>query len=110
VVLLRKLAIAESHQNQGLGSILLADALQRVALASQVMEVYALVIDALSVVATIKKPCWHLGHFFPRRCHTYFDTPSEPQRTSVIQPRISRSSITMLNRTCLSDDYTNNSA
>lgn len=48
VVLLGKLAIAESHQNQGLGSILLADALQRVALASQVMAVYALVIDALN--------------------------------------------------------------
>ncbi len=48
VVLLGKLAIAKSHQKQGLGSILLADALQRVALASQVMAVYALVIDALN--------------------------------------------------------------
>lgn len=47
VVLLGRLAIAESHQGQGLGSILLADALQRIVLASQVMAVYAAVVDAL---------------------------------------------------------------
>jgi GNAT superfamily N-acetyltransferase len=48
VVLLGRLAIAKSHQGEGLGSILLADALQRIAQASQVMAVYAVVVDALS--------------------------------------------------------------
>lgn len=48
VVLLGRLAIAESHQCKGLGSILLADALQRIAQASQVMAVYAVVVDALN--------------------------------------------------------------
>ncbi len=48
VVLLGRLAVAESHQGQGLGSILLADALQRIAQASQVMAVYAVVVDALN--------------------------------------------------------------
>jgi GNAT superfamily N-acetyltransferase len=47
VVLLGRLAIAESHQGKGLGSILVADALQRIAQASQVMAVYAVVVDAL---------------------------------------------------------------
>jgi predicted N-acetyltransferase YhbS len=48
VVLLGKLAVAESHQCKGLGSILLADARQRVAQASQVLAVYAVVVDALN--------------------------------------------------------------
>ena len=48
MVLLGRLAIAESHQGKGLGSILLADALQRIVQASQVMAVYAVVVDALN--------------------------------------------------------------
>ena len=48
VVLLGRLAVAESHQRMGLGPILLADALQRIAQASQVMAVYAVVVDALN--------------------------------------------------------------
>lgn len=48
VVLLGRLAIAISHQGNGLGSILIADALQRVAQASQILAVYALVVDALN--------------------------------------------------------------
>jgi GNAT superfamily N-acetyltransferase len=48
VVLLGRLAIAKQHQGKGLGSILLADALQRVTQASQVMAVYAVVVDALN--------------------------------------------------------------
>lgn len=48
VVLLGRLAVAESHQGQGLGSILLADALQRIVLASQVMAVFAVVVDVLN--------------------------------------------------------------
>jgi len=48
VVLLGRLAVVESRQGKGLGSILLADALQRVAQASQVMAVYAVVVDALN--------------------------------------------------------------
>jgi len=47
VVLLGRLAVTQSHQGQGLGSILLADALQRIVQASQVMAVYAVVVDAL---------------------------------------------------------------
>lgn len=48
VVLLGRLAVAESYQGKGLGSILLADALQRIAQATQVMAVYAVVVDALN--------------------------------------------------------------
>ena len=48
VVLLGRLAVAESHQGMGLGSILLADALRRIAQASQVIAVYAIVVDALN--------------------------------------------------------------
>jgi len=48
VVLLGRLAVAESHQGKELGSILLADALQRIAQASQVMVVYAAIVDALN--------------------------------------------------------------
>lgn len=48
VALLGRLAVDKSCQGQGLGAILIADALQRVALASQVMAVHAVVVDALS--------------------------------------------------------------
>ncbi len=48
VVLLGRLPVAESHQSKGLGSILVADSLQRIARASQVMAVYAVVVDALN--------------------------------------------------------------
>ena len=48
VVLLGRLAVAESHQGQGLGSILLADALRRIVQAGQMMAVYAVVVDALN--------------------------------------------------------------
>jgi GNAT superfamily N-acetyltransferase len=48
VVLLGRLAVDKSHQGKGLGAILLADALQRIAQASQVMAVYAVVVDALN--------------------------------------------------------------
>ena len=48
VVLLGRLAVAKSHQGKGLGAILIGDALQRIALASQVIAVYAVVVDALN--------------------------------------------------------------
>ncbi|MGV0006185.1 MAG: GNAT family N-acetyltransferase [Candidatus Porifericomitaceae bacterium WSBS_2022_MAG_OTU9] len=48
VVLLGRLAVAKSHQRQGLGAILIADALQHIAHASQVIAVYAVVVDALN--------------------------------------------------------------
>jgi GNAT superfamily N-acetyltransferase len=47
VALLGRLAVDKSQQGQGLGAILIADALQRIATASQVMAVYAVVVDAL---------------------------------------------------------------
>lgn len=48
VALLGRLAIATPYQGQGLGQILVADALQRVVRASQVLAVYALIVDALN--------------------------------------------------------------
>ena len=48
VVLLGRLAVVESHQGKGLGSILLVDALRRIVQASQVIAVYAVVVDALN--------------------------------------------------------------
>jgi GNAT superfamily N-acetyltransferase len=53
VVLLGRLAVAKSHQGQGLGSILLADALQRIVQANQVMAVYAVIVDALNDRAAV---------------------------------------------------------
>ena len=47
VALLGRLAVDRSYQGQGFGAVLIADALQRIALASQVMAVYAVVVDAL---------------------------------------------------------------
>jgi len=48
VVLLGRLAVDKSHQGKGLGAIQLADALRRIAQASQVMAVYTVVVDALN--------------------------------------------------------------
>ena len=42
------LAVGKSHQGKGLGAIQLADALRRIAQASQVMAVYTVVVDALN--------------------------------------------------------------
>lgn len=51
VALLTRLAVDRSYQGQGLGSVLLADALQRVVQASEILAVYAVVVDALNDVA-----------------------------------------------------------
>ena len=51
VALLGRLAADRSYQGQGLGAVLIADALQRIALASQVMGVYAVMVDALNETA-----------------------------------------------------------
>jgi len=48
VALLGRLAIDTQYQGQRVGSILLADAVQRIEQASEVMAVYAIVVDALS--------------------------------------------------------------
>lgn len=48
VALLGRLAINKHYQGQKLGSILMADAVQRVAQASEVMAVYAIVVDAMN--------------------------------------------------------------
>lgn len=48
VALLGRLAVDKHHQGQRLGSILLADAIQRVEQASEVMAVYAVVVDVLN--------------------------------------------------------------
>ena len=47
-VLLGRLAVAINHQGHGIGSVLLANAMQRAAQASQVMAIYAMVVDALN--------------------------------------------------------------
>ena len=48
VVLLGRLAVANSYQGKGFGSILLTDSLRRVLEASQVMAIYAVLVDALN--------------------------------------------------------------
>jgi GNAT superfamily N-acetyltransferase len=49
--LLGRLAVDKHYQGQGLGSILLADAVKRVEQASSVLAVYAIVVDALNLNA-----------------------------------------------------------
>ncbi|MFK5950160.1 MAG: GNAT family N-acetyltransferase [Methylococcales bacterium] len=48
VALLGRLAVDKQYQGQRLGSVLLADAVQRVEQASEVLAVYALVVEALN--------------------------------------------------------------
>ncbi len=48
VALLGRLAVDQQYQGRRLGSILSADAVQRVEQASEVMAVYAIVVDALN--------------------------------------------------------------
>ncbi len=48
MVLLGRLAVAESHQGKGLGSTLVANSLQRIAHASQLMAVYAVIVHTLN--------------------------------------------------------------
>lgn len=48
VALLGRLGVDKNYQGQGLGSILLADAIKRVEQASEVLAVYAIVVDALN--------------------------------------------------------------
>ncbi|OQW78078.1 MAG: hypothetical protein BVN35_04895 [Proteobacteria bacterium ST_bin11] len=51
IALLGRLAVDQQHQGQRLGTILLADAVQRVEQASAVMAVYAILVDALNPAA-----------------------------------------------------------
>jgi GNAT superfamily N-acetyltransferase len=51
VALLGRLAVSQPYQGQGLGSILLADACQRVVAASETLAVAAIVVDAKSAQA-----------------------------------------------------------
>lgn len=51
IALLGRLAVDKNHQGLGLGSILLADAIQRVEQVSEVLAVYAIVVDALNTPA-----------------------------------------------------------
>ncbi|MCF7970222.1 MAG: GNAT family N-acetyltransferase [Methylococcaceae bacterium] len=48
IALLGRLAIDKAYQGQRFSSILLADAVQRVEQASQILAVYAIVVDALN--------------------------------------------------------------
>jgi len=48
VALLGRLANDRHHQGRGVGTLLMADALKRVHQASQIIAVYALVVDALN--------------------------------------------------------------
>jgi GNAT superfamily N-acetyltransferase len=52
VALLGRLAVDKKYQGQRLGSVLLADAVQRVEQASEVLAVYAIVVEALNPSAT----------------------------------------------------------
>lgn len=51
VALLGRLAVDKNYQGQGLGTILLADAIQRVEQVSEILAVYAIVVDALNATA-----------------------------------------------------------
>lgn len=51
IALLGRLAVDKNYQGQGLGSILLVDAIQRVEQASEILAVYAVVVDALNTTA-----------------------------------------------------------
>ncbi len=57
VILLARLAVDRTMQGQGLGAVLLFDALKRAAEASQVSAAYAVIVDALNDGA--KKFYWH---------------------------------------------------
>ena len=48
IALLGRLAVDKNYQGQRLGTILLADAIQRIEKASEVIAVYAIVVDALN--------------------------------------------------------------
>ncbi|MEE9338594.1 MAG: GNAT family N-acetyltransferase, partial [Methylococcaceae bacterium] len=48
IALLERLAVDKQYQGQRLGHILLADAIQRVEQASEVLAVYAIVVEALN--------------------------------------------------------------
>ena len=48
IALLGRLAVDKQYQGQRLGSVLLADAVQRVEQASEVLAVYAIVVEALN--------------------------------------------------------------
>ena len=48
VALPGRLVVAESHQGKGVGSILLADALERIVKVNQVMAIFAVTVDALN--------------------------------------------------------------
>lgn len=67
VAMLGRLAVARTYQGQGLGPILIANALQRIARASQAMAVYAMVVDALNEQA---------GDFYRR--FGFIPIPSQP--------------------------------
>jgi len=47
-VLLGRLAVATDQQGQGIGGIMLVNAMQRAMQASQVMAIYAIIVDALN--------------------------------------------------------------
>lgn len=51
IALLGRLAVDKNYQGQGLGSILLVDAIQRVEQVSEILAVYAVVVDALNTTA-----------------------------------------------------------
>lgn len=53
VALVGRLAVANRHQRQGIGGILLADALKRAARASEAVAIHAVVVDALDQRAAV---------------------------------------------------------
>lgn len=69
VALLGRLAVSRQAQGQGLGSILLADACKRVAAASEILAVAAIIVDAKSSPAAAFYQ--HLG---------FIELPGQPGR------------------------------
>lgn len=66
IAILGRLAVTHAHQGDGLGAILLADALRRVSQAAQVMAVYAVVVEAIDPRAAAY---YERFGFFPLRSH-----------------------------------------
>ncbi|MEE9338982.1 MAG: GNAT family N-acetyltransferase [Methylococcaceae bacterium] len=52
IALLGRLAVDKQYQGQRLGHVLLADAIQRVEQASEILAVYAIVVEALNLSVT----------------------------------------------------------
>jgi len=85
VALLGRLAISREHQGGGLGKILLADALKRIVQASEILGVYAIVVDVVAVDALHDRARAYYEQF------GFISFPDQPLRLFLPLETISRS-------------------